>query len=156
MRRYAKNSPKAATRFLMLAALVDGDLERLEPGTLEHFPALRKLAIDRQLIETVLSELCADTRCSALQDGELKFEFKPGDIARLLAELDRPELQRSLCRAALSVLGVEQRVRSGEAVLLWAALDAWDLHLANMLRSPSGYIPKFVPDRSPPLGRALS
>ncbi len=41
MRNYAKNSPQAAARFLVLAALADGELDRLELGVLEHFPALK-------------------------------------------------------------------------------------------------------------------
>lgn len=155
MRRYAKNSPKAAARFLVLASLSDGDLDRLELGALEHFPALKKLGIDRSLIETVLSEICADIPHSPCMDADFKFEFRAGDIGRLLADVDRSELQRSLCRAALSVPGVDQRVRSGEAILLWAALDAWDLQLANMLRSPSGFIPTFVPAKNSRLGYAV-
>lgn len=147
MRKYAKNSPQAAARFLVLAALADGDLDRLELGALEHFPVLKKLGLDRDLIDAVLGDFCEDARRSQRVDAELKLEFRPGDIARLLADIDRPDLQRSLCRAALSVIGADQRVHSGEAILLWAALDAWDLQLANVLRSPNAFIPKFLPDK---------
>lgn len=148
MRDYAKNSPQAAARFLVLAALADGDLDRLELGALEHFPALKRLGLDRDLIDVVLVDFCEDARRSQRVDADLKLEFKPGDIARLLADIDRPDLQRSLCRAALGVIGADRRVHSGEAILLWAALDAWDLQLANVLRSPNAFIPKFLPERA--------
>lgn len=148
MRNYAKNSPQAAARFLVLTALADGDLDRLELAVLDHFPALRKLGIDRELVDAVLGDFCEDAQRSQRVGADFKLEFKPGDIARLLADIDQPDLQRSLCRAALSVIGADQLVHSGEAILLWAALDAWDLQLANVLRSPQPFIPKLRPDKA--------
>lgn len=141
MRIYAKNSPEAAARFLVLTALADGDLDRLELGALEEFPALRKLGIDRDLIDVVLGDFCEDVKYSQRVDAGGNLQFKPGDIARLLADIDRSDLQRTLCRAALNVIGADQNVHPGESILLWAALDAWDLQLANFLRSPNAFVP---------------
>lgn len=147
MRKYPKNSARAAARFLVLAALSDGDFDRLELGVVERFPALKKLGVDRELIDRALSEFCEDVQHSQRVGADGKFEFAPGEVARLLADIDRPDLQRSLCRAALGVIGADQLVHAGEAILLWAALDAWDLQLANILRSPRSPAPAFLPER---------
>ncbi|MET7015065.1 hypothetical protein ABXR19_12755 [Uliginosibacterium flavum] len=148
MRSYAKNSPEAAARFLVLTALADGDLDRLELSALDDFPALTKLGVDRDLIDTVLGDFCEDAQRSQRVDADFNLQFRPGDVARLLADIDRPDLQRSLCRAALSVIAADQNVHRGESILLWAALDAWDLQLANFLRSPTAFVPRFQEDKA--------
>lgn len=147
MRHYPKNSPRAAARFLLLAALADGDLDNFELAGMDRFPALRKLRLERALFAAVLDEFCQDAEASLPMVRDAWLELRPGEIARVLADIEQPELQRALCRAALSVIGADQRVHTGEALLLWAALDAWDLQLANILRSPKAALPRFaLPD----------
>lgn len=134
MREYAKNSPEAAARFLVLAALADGDLTRIELGRLEAFPALRALGVDGTLLDRVLAEFCSDIERHQLIDTADNFQLKPALLRRLLADIDDPALQRMLGRAALEVIGADRRVHRGESVLICAALDAWDMLLEDFAR----------------------
>lgn len=133
MRHYEKNSPKAAARFLVLAALSDGDLDRLEFTRLDELAELCTLGVNTELIDTVLGEFCVDVKNSQSVDTEDNFQLKPSELARLLMDIDDPALQRTLGRAALQVIGTDNRVHRGESVLLWAALDAWNLHLMDFV-----------------------
>lgn len=134
MRHYAKNSPQAAARFLVLAALADGDLTRIELGSLETFSALHELGVDATLLNNVLAEFCDDVERFQLIDTADNFQLKPALLAQLLAEIDDHDLQRTLGRAALRVIGADSKVHRGETVLICAALDAWDLLLEDFAR----------------------
>lgn len=134
MRHYAKNSPQAAARFLVLAALADGDLTRIELGSLETFSALHELGVDSTLLNNVLAEFCDDVERFQLIDTADNFQLKPALLRQLLAEIDEPGLQRTLGRAALRVIGADRKIHRGETVLICAALDAWDLLLEDFAR----------------------
>ena len=134
MRHYAKNSPQAAARFLVLAALADGDLTRFELNSLETFPALHELGVDAALLNNVLAEFCEDVERFQLIDTADNFQLKPALLAQLLAEIDDHDLQRTLGQAALQVIGADRKIHRGESVLICAALDAWDLLLEDFAR----------------------
>lgn len=136
MREYTKNSPQAAARFLVLAALADGDLNRLELAALERIPELGAMGIDSDLTDRVLAEFCKDLKKERSIDAQNNFQLRPPVIARLLADIDDPQLQRTLGRAALKVIGAHEGVHRGESVLICAALDAWDLLLEDFV--PAG------------------
>lgn len=133
MRHYAKNSPQAAARFLVLAALADGDLTRSELGSLETFPALLELGVDAALLNNVLAEFCEDVERFQLIDTADNFQLKPALLVQLLAEIDDHDLQRTLGHAALQVIGADRKIHRGESVLICAALDAWDLLLEDFM-----------------------
>lgn len=138
MRRYAKNSPQAAARFLVLAALADGDLTRIELSSPDTFSALHELGVDAALLNNVLAEFCEDVERFQLIDTADNFQLKPALLSQLLAEIDEPNLQRTLGHAAIQVIGADRKIHRGESVLICAALDAWDLMLEDFTRTDIG------------------
>ncbi len=141
MRHYAKNSPQAAARFLVVTALADGELDRVEFSSLHSFPELRSIGVDAEFIDHILAEFCEDLGETQRVDGQNHFELKPPFVTQLLADIDDPDLRLVLGRAALEIIGADAKVHRGEAILLCAALDAWDLHLADLIRRPDEKTP---------------
>lgn len=137
MRPYPQNSPQASARFIAMTLLSDGQLDEVELRRLDRTPVLANLGIDGDALQQVMRDFCTDLLREAPVDATGHCQMRPALIARLLEEIDDPVLQRTLCRIALNIVGADHRVQRGESVLLWAALDAWDLKLSDCFSLPS-------------------
>lgn len=148
MRRYAKNSPEAIARFVAMTLLSDGMLEVAELRRLDRMPDLERLGLDSDRLAQVMQDFCRDLLRYAPVDAEGHCQLRHGLVTQLLADIDDPALQRRLCRLALDLIGADRRVLRGESVLLWAALDAWDLTLADCMAIPAAMPARPLPSRA--------
>lgn len=147
MRTYAKNSPEAIARVVAMTLLSDGLLDVVELRRLDRMSDLARLGVDSERLAQVMQEFCRDLLRYAPVDSEGQCQLRHELVTSLLADIDDPALQRRLCRLALDIIGADRRVMRGESVLLWAALDAWDLTLADCMNIPASMPARPLPSR---------
>ncbi len=127
MRSYPRNSPKAATRIVVLAMLADAHLCARELQALERLDAATELGLDPLGLHQVIQEFCEDLMASAQHGWSGAGEIDPSTLSALLGEVDDPALQRKVLRLAVAAVEADGHLSDGEACVLEALVGRWRL-----------------------------
>lgn len=135
MRTYPRNSPEAAARLVALVLLADGHACSSEFEVLERLGATARLGLAPGQLPQVLHTLCEDLLLGMGCGGALLAGVDEQTLAALMAEVDDPELQRTVLALALAAARADRHLAEGEAVVLDAAVRHWGLADAPDVRS---------------------
>jgi hypothetical protein len=128
MRSYLTNSPEATARIVALVLISDGHVCRSEIEALQRLGIERELGLAPGAFSAVVHTLCEDLLLGADASGSLMCQVDPGLMASLLAEVDDPELQRSVLALARAAAGADRHLADAEHAVLTAAERQWRLH----------------------------
>lgn len=128
MRPYPRNSPEAAARIVALALLSDGNITKAELEVLGRQDAYRQLGLRPTELQAVLRDFCEDLLCSAHLAWSEACRIDPRALADLMAEVDDPDLRRTVLRLCLQVVDADDHVAEGESIVLSAAVEHWGMH----------------------------
>ena len=124
----------AATRLVTLALLADGDFGGADIGLLERLRAFDLLGVQREVFAAAAQAYCDELRETAVGgDGPLYLNVGVQRIRGLLAALQDRTRQREIAGLMFRIIRADGRIHSGESLLLWEALDAWKLRLADVV-----------------------
>ena len=132
MRTYPLNSPQAAARIVALAMVVDGQLGQTEIDVLERLNAPARLGLLLSELRTIVRRLCEDLLLS-LEPGDFSMcHVDERTLAQLMAEIDNPQLRRTVLGLCIAVVEADSQVSDGEALVLVAAVEHWGMHRAML------------------------
>lgn len=127
MRTYPRNSPEAAARLVALVLLADGHVCSSEFEALERLDATTRLGLAPGQLPQVLHTLCEDLLLGTGCDGSMLASVDQQVLAALMAEVDDPELQRTVLALAVAAARADRHLAEGEALVLDAAVRHWGL-----------------------------
>lgn len=127
MRSYPVNSPQAAARVLSLLMLADGHLSRPELDQLARMDAHGRLGLERDEMFKVLNTYCEDRLQATHMNWAEACQIDPPTLRQLLAEIEAPELRRTLMDLCVALVGVDTEVADDERRVLNEAALAWGL-----------------------------
>jgi hypothetical protein len=127
MRSYPVNSPQAAARVLTLLMLADGHLSRPELDQLTRMDAHGRLGLERDELFKVLNTYCEERLQATHMNWVLACQIDLPTLRQLLAEIESPDLQRTLMELCVALVGVDADVADDERLVLTEAALAWGL-----------------------------
>ena len=127
MRSYPRNSPEAAARIVALVLLSDGQACSSEFDMLRQLGAERELGLDPQMLPHIVYTLHEELLAGGDQAGSLIGNVDGSSLARLMAEISDPALQRKVLRLCLAAARADGHVADGEAWVVQAARQHWQL-----------------------------
>lgn len=136
MRPYPPNSPQAAARIVALVMLADGQLTRTELAAIDRLQVHAALGLDRAGLRRVIHEVCEDLLDEAHLAWADVCRITPRSIDNVMADIDDPALQRTVLGLCVQLAEADGRVADGEAALLVAAVEHWNLQ-REMLAVPA-------------------
>lgn len=125
MRIYATDSPRAVSRLLALAMIVDGHLAPAELKAMHHSGILRNAGIDEDGFDDVVQELCEDLLATAHQRGAGEVEIDAKLLDGLLHEVEAPSLRMGTMKAMLDIVHADTVLDGRETLLIQRAFKAW-------------------------------
>ena len=126
MRTYPKNSPEAAARLLALVLIADGHVCHSELDAMKRLDAPRELGLDADALPAILQTLCEDMLMGTRTGGSVVGGVDAQALAALMAEVDEPQLQRTVLRLALGAAQADGHWADGEIVVLNALRRQWN------------------------------
>ena len=137
MRPYPRNSPQSAARLVALASLSDGHLCQTEIDALDRLGAHTLLGLQRDELHRVMRDFCEDVLSSSLASWADACRVDPRTLDALMAEVDDPELRRTVLELCISVIEADESIADGESMVLMAAVEQWGLHREMLVRVAS-------------------
>lgn len=128
MRTYPRNSPQAASRILALTLLADGHFGHAEAVSLQQARAFEALGLQPDELDAALGEFCHDLLASAALNWSDACFLDPATLSSLMAEIDDPDLRRTLLHLCVTIVEADHQVTDAEAMVLHAAVEHWGLH----------------------------
>jgi len=134
MEQSGNQGESAATRLVMLALLADGDSARADIGLLERLRAFDLLGVRREDFAAAVQAYCDELREAAVGgEGAPYLSVGVQRIRGLLTSLQDRARQREIAGLMFRIIRADGRIQTGESLLLWEALDAWKLRLADVV-----------------------
>ena len=127
MRTYPINSPQAAARIVALAMLADGQMSRAEIDILQRLRIHEQLGLRPDELHSVVDALCKDMLSTAKLTGATACEIDPRTLAKLMGEIDDPDLHSKVLALCVAVIEADGHVVTAEAIVLTAAVEQWGL-----------------------------
>ncbi len=127
MRSYPHNSPEAAARIVALVLISDGHVCSSEFDILKQLGAERELGLEPQLLPHIVHTLCEELLLGGYETGSLMDNVDDSTLASLMAEISDPALQRTVLRLSLAAARADGHLADGEAIVLEAARQHWQL-----------------------------
>lgn len=125
MRIYATDSPRAVSRLLALAMIVDGHLAPAELKAMRHSGILQGIGIGEDDFDDVVQELCEDLLATAHQRGAGEVEIDTKLLDGLLREVEAPSLRMGTMKAMLDIVHADTVLDGRETLLIQRAFKAW-------------------------------
>jgi len=125
MRLYPTDSPKAVSRLLALAMIVDGHLAPSELKAMRHSGIAQRAGIDDEAFDAVVQELCEDLLATAHQRGAGEVEIDARLLDGLLREVEDPVLRMGAMKAMLDIVHADTVLDRRETLLVERAFKAW-------------------------------
>lgn len=127
MKSYPRNSPQAAARLVALAMLSDGHYSKTELDAWDRHGTPVRFGLEPQQWNDVVHGLCEDLLASASSPWDQSCRVDPRTLEQLLAEVEDPDLRRSVLRACCAVAEADAHVSDGEWVVLTSMVEQWAL-----------------------------
>lgn len=128
MRTYPNNSPQAAARIVALAMLADGQVGKAEIDVLGRLRAHEQLGLWPDELHSIVHSMCDDILATVELTWANACQVDPQTLAKLMAEIDDPELRLKVLGLCVAVVEADGHVVEGEAIVLRAAVEQWGLH----------------------------
>lgn len=125
MRTYPTNSPKAMSRLLALAMIVDGRIAPQELKSLHRSGVLGALRVSEDTFDDTAGELTQDLLASSADRASGMVEIEPVTIDRLLGEVQDPALRATVLKGMLEIVRADSVIDHRERRLLRRAMHAW-------------------------------
>lgn len=133
MRSYPTNSPKAMSRLLALAMIVDGRIASQELKSLHRSGVLGSLGVSEDTFDDTAGELTQDLLATSADREVGMVEIEPESIDRLLAEVQEPRLRATVLKGMLEIVRADNVIDYRERRLLRRALHAWSDEAADVI-----------------------
>ena len=127
MRTYPNNSPQAAARIVALAMLADGQVCKAEIDVLDRPRAHEQLGLRPDELHSIVHSMCDDILSTAELTWAHACQVDPQTLAKLMAEIDDPELRLKVLGLCVAVIEADGHVIEDEAIVLRAAVEQWGL-----------------------------
>ena len=127
MRTYPNNSPQAAARIVALAMLADGQMCKTEIDVLNRLRIHEQLGLRPDELHNIVHSMCNDMLSTAELTWVDECQVDPRTLAKLMAEIDDPELRLKILGLCVAVIEADGRVVAAEAIVLMAAIEQWGL-----------------------------
>lgn len=125
MRNYPTNSPKAMSRLLALAMIVDGRIAPQELKSLHYSGVLEALRVSEDTFDDTAGELTQDLLDSSADHAAGMIEIEAATIDRLLGEVQDPALRAIVLKGMLEIVRADSVIDHRERRLLRRAMHAW-------------------------------
>ncbi|RZL39900.1 MAG: TerB family tellurite resistance protein [Rubrivivax sp.] len=125
MRTYFTDSPEAAARIVALVLVADGHVCRSEIDALNHLNIERELGLPAGGFAQQIQTLCEDLLAGAGASGSIVSGVDELTLAAFMAEVQQPELQRTVMKLARAAANADLHLADGEFVVLNAARQHW-------------------------------
>lgn len=125
MRNYPTDSPKAMSRLLALAMIVDGRIAPQELKSLHRSGVLGTLGVSEDTFDDTAGELTQDLLATSADREVGMVEIEPEAIDRLLAEVEDPLLRATVLKGMLEIVRADHVIDFRERRLLRRAMHAW-------------------------------
>jgi len=133
MRNYPTNSPKAMSRLLALAMIVDGRIAPQELKSLHRSGVLGSLGVSEDTFDDTAGELTQDLLATSADREVGMVEIEPEAIDRLLGEVQDPQLRATVLKGMLEIVRADSVIDYRERRLLRRALHAWSDEAAEVI-----------------------
>lgn len=133
MRNYPTNSPKAMSRLLALAMIVDGRIAPQELKRLHRSGVLGSLGVSEDTFDDTAGELTQDLLATSADREVGMVEIEPEAIDRLLGEVQDPQLRATVLKCMLEIVRADSVIDYRERRLLRRALHAWSDEAADVI-----------------------
>lgn len=127
MRSYPHNSPEAAARIVALVVISDGQACPAELERLKELGAERELGLDPNLLPHLVHTLQEELLSLGVDARSPMGQVDDATLAALMAEISDPVLQRKVLRLSLAAARADGQLADGEAVVVAAARQYWQL-----------------------------
>jgi uncharacterized tellurite resistance protein B-like protein len=127
MRSYPTNSPKAVSRLLALAMIVDGHLSPSEVKAMHRSGILQRNAIDEDHFDGVVRDLCEDLLSTAARRCSEEVEIDGRLLDALLGEVEDQALRLSVMKAMLDIVHADTVLDTRETLLIERAFKMWSV-----------------------------
>ena len=125
MRTYSRNSPEAAARIVALVLISDGHVSRSEYEVLDQHDGALDFGLAPQDMPGIVQALCEDLLMEGFDGRSIPTHVGDKLMASLMAEVDEPQLQSKVLRAAAFVVHADKHLSDGEAAMLGAISRHW-------------------------------
>jgi uncharacterized tellurite resistance protein B-like protein len=125
MRSYPTDSPKAVSRLLALAMIVDGHLAPAELKAMHRTGILLDTGIDEDGFDDVVRDLCEDMLASAARRCSEEVEIDARLLDALLGEVQDTALRLSVMKAMLEIVHADSVLDVRETLLIERAFKRW-------------------------------
>lgn len=126
MRPYPTNSPEAAARLVLICALADGVLGADELEVLERQRVPARLGLTAARFRVVVADLLEDLGTPQRRSADV-IELGPRVVGRLMAEVDRRDLQRTVVGLIERIAHADDLLAGGEEALIATVRIRWQL-----------------------------
>lgn len=124
MKQYAKNSPEAMARLIVLMMVSDGEVDPCEIAALDQMNAWAHLGLSRQRLLDVARDYCADLKTAA--DAENGVSLLDEVAAEeVVGSVDDPEKRRMVGQLMLAVLDADRRHCAEELIVYSSIMKSW-------------------------------
>ncbi len=139
MKHSRNQAGAAATRLVTLALLADGEPSCFDFRMLERLRAFDLLGLSKEEFVRAADAYRGELRDAAAQaDAPHHLNVETQRIRGLLAAIQDRARQRELACLIFGIVRADARIHAGESLLLWEALDAWKLRLADVVTDVAG------------------
>lgn len=126
MRTYPTNSPEAAARIVVLAALSDGHLSKAELDSLISHRMADALELPLGAMQRIIHEVCDDLLGGHPQGWEQARQIAPSTLAALLGEIQSAALRDIVLDLCGHTIAADRTICRSELGFLNATLNQWD------------------------------
>lgn len=133
MRQYPTDSPKAMSRLLALAMIVDGRLAPQELKSLHRSGVLAALRVSEDTFDETAGELCQDLLATSVDRAAGVVDLAPEVIDRLLDEVQDGALRAVVLTGMREIVVADRVIDHRERQLLRRAMHAWTTDPLAML-----------------------
>ena len=131
MRSYPTNSPKAVSRLLALAMIVDGHLAPSELKAMRGARLAPAATLGEDEFDDVVRDLCEDLLATAARRCSQEVEIDGRLLDELLGEVDDGALRLGVMQAMLDIVHADSVLDARETLLIERAFKAWSAPAAE-------------------------
>jgi uncharacterized tellurite resistance protein B-like protein len=119
------DSPKAVSRLLALAMIVDGHIAPSELKAMHRSGILQHTGIDEDEFDDVVRDLCEDLLATAARRCSEEVEIDVRLLDALLGEVEDTALRLSVMKAMLEIVHADSVLDIRETLLIERAFKTW-------------------------------
>ena len=110
MRKYSKNSPQAAARFVALTIVADGDVAKAELASLDELAVHKQTGMEHDALHAVIDTFCEDLLSSKQLAWADNCPVDEYTLSELMGEIDDPALRRKVLGFCVALAEVDGHV----------------------------------------------